>query len=306
MDYVDLETQEIFQCPFCDSSEASSSSELPRVVPVGEFFIRYQFPDNKSPRLIKCDNCSSAYKNFYLDIYAESLVYNLWVKNIGNRWLASKKEIDVQRQLSIQIIEWFKNISGHTPNSIIDIGAGEGSYINYLDGYERFSLDQNPDSIKQNSQRGIQTILSDICSEAWVPNRSFNLVTCFDVLEHLHKPNVAIRNISKLLTAGGIFIGETGNLESFVPKYYGLQNWWYVNIPEHKVFWSKECLQSIFSKHGIDLVKIDVITHKKKSIFTLRNMKNIILLLLGLWPNKKQFRKIFLKDHFFIIGVKKS
>ena len=305
MSYVDVEAQEVFQCPWCGGTGVSSSSDLPQVIPVSEFSVRYQFPDGISPRLITCDNCSLVYKNFYLDESTESTLYNLWLKNGSNRWRDSKNEVDIQRQLSIDIIDQFKNIAGRTPDSVIDIGAGEGGYLDYLPEYERFSLDVNPVSVEQNSQRGIQSIQLDVCSDSWVPTQSFDLVTCFDVLEHLREPDIGIRNISKLLAPGGVFIAETGNIECFISKYYGAQNWWYVNIPEHKIFWRKENLHSAFSKYGIDLVKIELVTHKNKPVITLRNMKNLILLMLGLWPNKKKFRKIFLNDHFYIVGVKR-
>lgn len=306
MSYVDVETHEVSQCPLCGSTEVSSSSDLPEVVPVGRFSVRYQFPDGRSSRLITCNECSLVYKSSYLDDDTESTLYNLWLSKGGNRWRVSKDEVEIQRQVAIDIINQFKHINGRAPISVIDIGAGEGGYLDYLPSYERFSLDVNSASVEQNNQRGVQSILSDICSESWAPTESFDVVTCFDVLEHLRKPDIGIRNISNLLAPGGVFIAETGNIKSFIPRYFGPQNWWYVNIPEHKVFWRKENLHSAFSRHGIDLVKIDFVTHKRKPIIALRNMKNLVLLVLGLWPTKKQFRKIFLKDHLFVIGVKKA
>jgi len=306
MSYVDVEIQKVSHCPLCGSTEAASSAELPQVIPVSRFSVRYQFPDGESPRLLICDNCLLVYKNFHLDNNTESKMYNLWLKDSGYRWRVSKDELDVQRQLSIDIIERFKSITGRPPVSMIDIGAGEGGYLDYLPSYERFSVDVNPASVEQNSQRGIESILSDICSESWAPTQTFDLVTCFDVLEHLREPEFGIRNISNLLAPGGVFIAETGDIGSFVPKYFGPNNWWYVNIPEHKVFWNEDSLRSAFLSHGIEIVKIDQVTHKKKSILTFRNIKNFILMMFGLLPSRRPFRKIFLKDHLFILGVKKA
>jgi 2-polyprenyl-3-methyl-5-hydroxy-6-metoxy-1,4-benzoquinol methylase len=304
MSYVDLETEEISKCPLCGSSAQLSSFHLSKVIPLSGFTIQYRFRDGSSPRLITCNNCGLTYKNFYLDGDAEQAIYDLWLKYLGKRWRDSKADAGVQEQLSTEILDYYKNITGRSPSSIIDVGAGEGGYLDYLTSYKRFSLDLNPASIERNGQRGIESILLDVCSDTWIPTQSFDLVTCFDVLEHLREPDIAIRNISKLLVPGGLFIAETGNVDSFIPKYYGPQNWWYVNIPEHKVFWRLQTLQAALKKHGIDLVKVVAVTHKNKPVITLRNLRNLFLFVLDWQENKKKFRKIFLKDHFFIIGVK--
>lgn len=271
---------------------------------MGGFVIQYKLSGGRAPLIITCGDCSLVYKNFALDGDAEAVVYDLWIKHSGNRWRDSGEDAVLQRRLSVKIIDCFFNISAHQPNKIIDIGAGEGGYLDYLPCYDRYSLDINPASVDQNAQRGIQSVLFDICTDSIDTDKTFDLVTCFDVLEHLHNPDLAIRNIASLLAPGGVFIGETGDIDSLLPRYFGYSNWWYVNIPEHKIFWRISTLKTAFAKHGIELLAVDIVSHKMRPLITLRNMKNFVLSALKLPPNSRQFRKLFLKDHLFIVGRK--
>jgi hypothetical protein len=79
-------------------------------------------------------------------------------------------------------------------------------------------------------------------------------VTCFDVLEHLYAPQLAFRNLRQLVRDDGFVIIETGNVDSEWPVRYGADQWWYVRLFEHHMFWSRAAVEQMAARSGFQLL----------------------------------------------------
>lgn len=82
--------------------------------------------------------------------------------------------------------------------SVLDVGSANCEYINWLDWIpSRTRLDLQP----LGELEGVETIRGDFMQ--FDPARTFDLVLCLQVLEHLHQPEVFTR---KLLAQGKVVI----------------------------------------------------------------------------------------------------
>jgi len=98
---------------------------------------------------------------------------------------------------------------------------------------------------------------------AW-SRKPYDVVTLFDILEHLYDPGMAFENLRLLLRKGGLAFIETGNSTSFWPRRLGIQHWWYARLLEHHVFWSRRALERIATAHGFRTIYWREVRHKSK------------------------------------------
>lgn len=103
----------------------------------------------------------------------------------------------------------------------LDIGCGYGYVADLLlkEGFEVYGIDVSPYSIKvaQKCLKGKAfLVVGDM--QKLVPFRiKFNLITAFEVLEHLRNPQSAIENIREHLEDGGLFLASTPNPKAKLP-----------------------------------------------------------------------------------------
>lgn len=245
--------QSIDACPLCGSREGRNVGYLPgKGTAFAGYFVHY--PEKIS--LNSCGSCGLLYKSV---IPTQSLITKLY-ENSGNKlwskWYSYESEMS--------FIEEYLAING---NGVLDIGAGRGDTLRALQGKARRMSAM--DVIKQS---GIDEVITGEffygCVDAddfEFHDEPYQMVTAFDVIEHFSSANVAFSNIASMLERGGVFFAETGDADSYWPHKYGAHNWWYVNLLEHTIFWSKECVQNLAEIYGFTVEKVTEKKHKRRS-----------------------------------------
>jgi len=105
--------------------------------------------------------------------------------------------------------------------SALDVGCGYGYFCEILQsfGYEVYGTDISKHALlnAKNSARALGSKVALIIHDAQEPfpfKKNFNLITCFDTLEHLERPELTIQHCYNSLKSGGIFIAATPNIYS--------------------------------------------------------------------------------------------
>lgn len=127
--------------------------------------------------------------------------------------------------------EWVRKTLNEIPSNkkLIDVGAGECQYKKYCDHLKYTSQDFNQYTGEGNGA-GLQTgkwdisqidIISDITTIP-VPNNSFDVVLCTEVLEHVPNPVAAIEEMTRILNEQGTLIitAPFCSLTHFAPFHY--------------------------------------------------------------------------------------
>tara|TARA_B100000989_G_scaffold256321_1_gene205472 strand:- start:31466 stop:32395 length:930 start_codon:yes stop_codon:yes gene_type:complete len=296
-------------CPVCeDKDNQIKENELKNIHQIiDNIYIEIENP--KKHYLQTCGVCNTSYKSDFPSIKTESFLTNIWNSNTSSRY---------QDKPSWKLQKIAKHILGLAKSKtikVLDIGIGEGSYLEILahrENIEIYLMDCDKEVLDRIGNKiNAKKIFADIGNKDNIKelNNKFDVITAFDLIEHIPS-SLFIENINYLLKPGGTFIAETGNKENVFCKIFGIENWWYTNILEHKVLWNKKALKDKLIDSGFTKINISKAIHKDRRLINLIKdfVKSIIWLIKIIFLRKKisslRNPKFPIKDQLFIFAKK--
>jgi SAM-dependent methyltransferase len=167
-------------------------------------------------------------------------------------------EHTVYSQANLERLHVLKKFARSIQN-ILDVGCGNGSFVEYLisEGYRSFGYDKSKKIQKYLSGKKIP-MYRDLRD---MPNHHFDVITCFDVIEHTTDPHILIQSIKKKLKKNGVLMMTTPNARGFSSLILS-QKWWVFGPTAHFILFSPRSLQLFLSRMGFELLDIrtDILT----------------------------------------------
>ena len=147
-------------------------------------------------------------------------------------------------------------IPAHTPPRLLDYGCGLGFFLD-----SAFEAGFKPNGVEFN-QYALDYIRSRYAYRVFHfsdldPAESYDVITMFDVIEHLRDPFATIASIRNMLADNGVVVMLTMDSTSFVSRIMGKRLEDFRRIREHLFFFSRSNLISILVKQGFDVLKVD-------------------------------------------------
>jgi 2-polyprenyl-3-methyl-5-hydroxy-6-metoxy-1,4-benzoquinol methylase len=139
---------------------------------------------------------------------------------------------------------------------LLDIGCGTGEFLKYCQakGFEVLGVEPS-DKARSFAQSKNMVHVFDQLESLSESDGTFNCITMWHVLEHIHNLNDLILNVSKRLRPDGVFVVAVPNSNSWDARYYK-KYWAAYDVPRHLYHFTKETLQQLASKHGFEILKI--------------------------------------------------
>ncbi len=140
---------------------------------------------------------------------------------------------------------------------LLDVGCATGIFLSEAQrqGFEVFGIDVSAYATSQAKKVFNHQVKLATLSTAKFSPRSFDLITMFDVFEHLHDPKKDLRRCYQLLKPGGLLVINTGNTDSFLARLEN-QHWHFFIPPQHLYFYSSTNLKKLLSLHGFKTLKV--------------------------------------------------
>lgn len=139
-------------------------------------------------------------------------------------------------------------------NNILDIGCGTGIFLEEAKklGWNVFGTEYGDDKIKQCTQKGISMNQGILDKNNY--KDKFDIITSFEVIEHINNPKNELENISSLLRKGGIIYLTTPNFNSISRRY--LKNkWQQIFYPEHLSYYTVKTISKALKDYSLFPVK---------------------------------------------------
>jgi SAM-dependent methyltransferase len=133
---------------------------------------------------------------------------------------------------------------------VLDVGCGQGTFLQLMQekGWKGHGTELSPRSAFRALQAGLSVSVGEI-RESQFPPDFFDLITFWQVLEHLRDPSAVLRRIRPLLKRGGIVAVSTPNVESLQAKVFR-GNWFHLDPPRHLYLFSPRTLVKFMAAHG--------------------------------------------------------
>lgn len=139
----------------------------------------------------------------------------------------------------------------------LDIGCAEGSLLKWAEkrGYETYGLDISEFAVHQLSQKKLKKTmltLGDINNLPYMDN-CFDIITAYDVLEHLQQPSLGLQEINRCLKIGGLLFLSMPNIDSYGRALYG-NNWFGYKDETHVSLLPTEKWKTNLKENGFTIV----------------------------------------------------
>ncbi|MBR9705525.1 class I SAM-dependent methyltransferase [Candidatus Pacearchaeota archaeon] len=219
---------------------------------------RFQI-DNKLFQIVKCKNCDLKFLNPRPN---EKEIKKYYPDDI--KW--EKEEPKVQN-------EKYSIIKNLKKGKILDIGCAKGEFLSFLKnkGYDVYGVEPSADSkIAEKKGIKVKNSISDF------KKNFFDIITMWQVIEHLHNPNETLKKINHLLKKDGNLVISTLNMESSEAKFFK-KHWFHLDIPRHLYFFSPKTLKKLLQKNGFKIIKIKHFSKQHSHAGIIFSLKNILI-----------------------------
>jgi SAM-dependent methyltransferase len=107
---------------------------------------------------------------------------------------------------------------------VLDVAGGNGQFMRYLGVRDADIIDISESGIKAAARSGYRVHLGDIEARFPFEPGTFDAAYCFEVLEHLHRPNKTLAEIHNVLKSDGVLYVGQPNMRAdgthHVRRYY--------------------------------------------------------------------------------------
>jgi 2-polyprenyl-3-methyl-5-hydroxy-6-metoxy-1,4-benzoquinol methylase len=231
-------------CPLCGSSEISHFLNAP-----DRFHWRPQIFE-----LLRCSACSCVWLNnppqphemgpHYDEDYHKAIM------------MAGETAPAIRWKRHKELISRYKR-----GGTLLDIGCSSGAFLSTMKNpaWQLYGIEMEATTAeKAHAATGAEVFVGDVDDAPFSPD-SFDVITAFDLLEHVYRPKQFLRNVLSWLKPGGIFVAMLPNIDSWESKMFG-SYWFGLEMPRHLTHFSPRSLRTVLTKLGFQEVMLSTST----------------------------------------------
>lgn len=147
-----------------------------------------------------------------------------------------------------------RRFSGLSTGKLLDIGAGTGAFCQHMKAAGWGITGLEPDEATRLRAHELHGVSLDPAEELFrLPAGSYDAVTLWHVLEHVHALHEYMERIREILTPQGRAFIAVPNYTSYDAAVYK-QYWAAYDVPRHLYHFSPQSMESLLKKHRLTLV----------------------------------------------------
>jgi len=233
-------------CPVCGSSAIQNILSAKDHTVSGETFpidecmkCTLRFTQNTA-----AENVSQYYKS------EEYVSHSNSSKGLINRlyYMIRRKTMIIKRRM-------VEKISGLRSGVLLDVGSGTGTFVKTMKGRGWDVTGLEPDSDARNlAKKEYHLELSGTENIYKFPEKSFDVITLWHVLEHVQDLSSYIKVLSSLLKENGWIFIVVPNYTSFDARVYK-ECWASYDVPRHIYHFSPVAMETLIKMNGMRIEK---------------------------------------------------
>lgn len=151
------------------------------------------------------------------------------------------------------VTKWAPHRAGS--RRILDVGCATGVFLaGGGDGWQKVGVELSPVASAFARERFGLTVHQGTLEQAPLENENFDVITMWDVLEHLHDPCRTLTGIRRLLHPDGVFIFRVPNLDAWDARLAG-RYWAGLDQPRHLFVPDEAAIERLLAATGFTAVE---------------------------------------------------
>lgn len=212
-------------------------------------------------RVVECRKCGLVYVNPRLsperihEMYQEEYWSSDRAKDFGYTAYLSEAELYLRTYaMRSQVIDSFRP----EPGSVLDVGCAAGFFLKVMaeKGWTTTGIEISSKMVAYAQQAlGLQDMRrGDLLSIDFADDVRFDVVTLWDVIEHLERPDLHLKRAASLLADDGLLVLETQNVASRFARLMG-SRWQHYKHEEHLYHFSPATLHRLLADAGLRVLQ---------------------------------------------------
>lgn len=139
---------------------------------------------------------------------------------------------------------------------LLDVGAATGRFVEAAAarGWKAAGVEVSDYAAGQGRERGLD-VKTGILQEQHYPDAAFDVVTMWDVFEHVGDPHTVLDEVRRILSKGGLLALNLPDAGSTYARLVG-KRWQLIVPPEHLVLYNPRNLSFVLKRHGFDVQQV--------------------------------------------------
>jgi 2-polyprenyl-3-methyl-5-hydroxy-6-metoxy-1,4-benzoquinol methylase len=169
------------------------------------------------------------------------------------------KDRERQKKRISRLLTRASRILGRQEIRLLDVGCSSGSLLEIAAdlGFSVCGVEPAPKAAMSARSLGFD-VRCGFLDQARFPDSSFDLVTLFEVIEHVPEPLPLMREIQRILRPHGLCLLGTGNARSWTSRFLGAE-WEYFDMNRHGghvSFYNPASLRLLAQGSGFEVIDL--------------------------------------------------
>ena len=141
---------------------------------------------------------------------------------------------------------------------ILDVGCGWGLALQFFKkkGYDCYGFDPAKEAVEYGCKKGLKIKHAGLKSLDVFDGKKFDIISLFNVLEHMSDPVEVIKQIKKIIKKNGILVidvpNEFNEFQLSGRDTHKLNDWW-IAPPNHLNYFSRDSLVNLLEKFDFEV-----------------------------------------------------
>jgi 2-polyprenyl-3-methyl-5-hydroxy-6-metoxy-1,4-benzoquinol methylase len=198
--------------------------------------------------IVQCQHCGLVYTDPRPDVHDIIETYQavedpLYVEERGGRVLTFEHHLKPLEQLT----------GRPSGRALLDVGCYTGVFVEIAarHGWAAWGVEPSRWAVEHAQAQGLHVVQGTL-ETADLPEAYFDVVTMWDVIEHLTDPRRAIQETHRLLKPGGLIVVHTIDIESLFARLLGTRWPWLMEM--HIYYFSRRTLRAMLEQCGFQVL----------------------------------------------------
>ncbi len=199
-------------------------------------------------QIVKCKKCGLKYVNPRL---TDKEIVEAYSEGSDELFISQAKGRELTFKKSLKLIDKFSK-----KGKILDVGTAGGSFLKVArdDGWEVEGVEPNKWLCNWSKEHYNLDIKQGTIYDQKFKDNEFDVVTLWDVLEHVTEPKKTLEECNRIIKKDGLLVVNYPDVGSAVAKLMGKR--WIFYLSVHLFYFDKKTIRKILEETGFEVVKI--------------------------------------------------